>query len=95
MPRGGSPLGIDAREAGLGKVDFVRVEDWDGGAAGGDQIENLKLKSFSQAFSAEDGEGPFYDQLVKRIQLLDSRVPTYPILPYIIITLYYHTCFIL
>lgn len=78
VPRGGSPLGIDAREAGLGKVDFVRVEDWDGGAAGGgdgsEQIENLKLKSFSQAFSAEDDDDPFYDQLVKRIQLLDSRV---------------------
>lgn len=55
-------------------MDFVRVEAW--GAEGTDaELENLKLKSFSPAFSStEENSAPFYEQLVRRLQLLESKV---------------------
>jgi len=53
-------------------VDFVRVEAW--GAEGTEaELENLKLKSFSPAFSSEEDSVPFYEQLVRRLQLLESK----------------------
>lgn len=66
-------LGIDPDAAAKGKVDFVRVEAW--GADGTEaELENLKMKSFSPAFSSEEGAVPFYEQLVRRLQLLESKV---------------------
>lgn len=65
-------LGIDPDMAAKGKVDFVRVETW--GAEGTEaELENLKLKSFSPAFSSEEDTVPFYEQLVRRLQLLESK----------------------
>jgi hypothetical protein len=59
--------------AAKGKLDFVRVEAW--GAEGTEtELENLKLKSFSPAFSSEEDGVPFYEQLVRRLQLLESKV---------------------
>lgn len=70
-------LGIDPDAAAKGKVDFVRVEAW--GAEGTEaELENLKLKSFSPAFSAEEDSIPFYEQLVRRLQLLESKVRSLP-----------------
>ncbi|XP_024375504.1 uncharacterized protein [Physcomitrium patens] len=64
-------LGIDPDMAAKGKVDFVRVEAW--GAEGTEaELENLKLKSFSPTYSSED-TAPFYEQLVRRLQLLESK----------------------
>lgn len=70
-------MGIDPDMAAKGKVDFVRVEAW--GAEGTEaELENLKLKSFSPTYSSED-TAPFYEQLVRRLQLLESKV-TYQML---------------
>ncbi|KAG0595308.1 hypothetical protein M758_UG157700 [Ceratodon purpureus] len=65
-------LGIDPGMAAKGKVDFVRVEAW-GGEGTEAELENLKLKSFSPAFSSEEDNVPFYEQLVRRLQLLESK----------------------
>ncbi|EFJ25712.1 hypothetical protein SELMODRAFT_413620 [Selaginella moellendorffii] len=65
-------LHIDPEVAAKGKVDFVQVESWDGGENPED-LEKLKLKSFSPSASSFGNDLPFYEQLVKRIQLLESK----------------------
>eukprot|EP00271_Cylindrocystis_brebissonii_P007924 TRINITY_DN21848_c0_g1_i1.p1 TRINITY_DN21848_c0_g1~~TRINITY_DN21848_c0_g1_i1.p1 ORF type:complete len:476 (-),score=86.96 TRINITY_DN21848_c0_g1_i1:67-1494(-) len=72
---GGNSLSIDPADAKQGKVDFVRVDAWGPGEGTQQELENLKLKSFSPAFSSSDqgGSGPFYEQLVRRLQLLESQ----------------------
>ncbi|KAI5082232.1 hypothetical protein GOP47_0001975 [Adiantum capillus-veneris] len=66
-------LNIDREVAAKGKVDFVKVESW--GSEGKDQrdVDNLKVKSFSPSFSSRDTTGSFYERLVHRIQLLESK----------------------
>ncbi|MCO5552867.1 hypothetical protein L7F22_006385 [Adiantum nelumboides] len=66
-------LNIDKAAAAKGKVDFVKVESW--GDEGKDQrdLDNLKVKSFSPSFSSRDTTGSFYERLVHRIQLLESK----------------------
>jgi hypothetical protein len=66
-------LGIDPQVAAKGKVDFVRVETWAGDGTEA-ALENLPMKSFSPAFVADEDTAPFYEQLVRRLQLLDSKV---------------------
>ncbi|CAM6017915.1 unnamed protein product [Sphagnum balticum] len=65
-------LGIDPQVAAKGKVDFVRVETWAGDGTEA-ALENLPMKSFSPAFIADEDTAPFYEQLVRRLQLLDSK----------------------
>eukprot|EP00850_Spirogloea_muscicola_P003212 SM000013S26381 [mRNA] locus=s13:163462:166864:+ [translate_table: standard] len=60
-----------------GKVDFARVSAWGPGTGGDAELESLRVRSFSESYSAKDeaasGSGKFYDALVGRIQLLDSK----------------------
>lgn len=66
-------LNIDKDVAARGNVDFVKVESW--GDQGKDQseLDDLKVKSFSPAFSSSDSNAPFYERLVHRLQLLESK----------------------
>ncbi|KAJ7545879.1 hypothetical protein O6H91_08G014700 [Diphasiastrum complanatum] len=65
-------LNIDPEVAAKGKVDFVRVESW-GEAKDHNDLETLKLKSFSPSYSSLNKSIPLYEQLVRRLQLLDSK----------------------
>ncbi|BBN15502.1 hypothetical protein MPTK1_6g20090 [Marchantia polymorpha subsp. ruderalis] len=68
-----SRLHIDPNEAKKGKVDFVRVQTWGEDEESG-KLENLKVKSFSPAVtSSSKKSGPFYEKLVNRLQLLESK----------------------
>lgn len=66
-------LNIDKEVAARGKVDFVKVESW--GEEGKDKsdLDSLKVKSFSPSFSSRDTTGSFYERLVHRLQLLESK----------------------
>jgi hypothetical protein len=69
-----SKLNIDNDVAARGKVDFVKVESWgDAGNAEGD-LDNLKVKAFSPAFTSSNTNVPFYERLVCHLQLLESKV---------------------
>lgn len=61
-------LDIDPEVATKGKVDFVQVESW-----GSEALENLKMKSFSPSFTSLDQDAPFYEQLVRRLQLFEAK----------------------
>lgn len=67
-------LNIDPAVAAKGKVDFVRVESWGDEGGAEPDLENLKMKTFSSGFDASDYSAPFFEQLVRRIQLLESKV---------------------
>lgn len=66
-------LNINKDVAAKGKVDFAKVESW--GAQDGQktELEELKVKSFSSAASFTDNKAPFYERLVHRLQLLESK----------------------
>eukprot|EP00246_Nothoceros_aenigmaticus_P013927 TRINITY_DN505_c0_g1_i2.p1 TRINITY_DN505_c0_g1~~TRINITY_DN505_c0_g1_i2.p1 ORF type:complete len:278 (+),score=45.83 TRINITY_DN505_c0_g1_i2:302-1135(+) len=66
-------LSIDPAIAAKGKVDFVRVESWGDETGPEPDLENLKMKAFSSGFNSSDYSAPFYEQLVGRIQLLESK----------------------
>ncbi|GAQ82606.1 hypothetical protein KFL_001170110 [Klebsormidium nitens] len=70
---GGFSANVNPREATQGKVDFVQVEAW-GSDPRNDQseIEKLKVKSFSPAFTPADESGLFYEQLARRLALLET-----------------------
>lgn len=61
-------LNIDPEVATKGKVDFVQVESW-----GDEALEDLKMKSFSPSFTSLDQDAPFYEQLVRRLQLFEAK----------------------
>ncbi|MCO5596549.1 hypothetical protein L7F22_050614 [Adiantum nelumboides] len=66
-------LNIDKAAAAKGKVDFVKVESWGDEEKDQRDLDNLKVKSFSPSFSSRDTTGSFYERLVHRIQLLESK----------------------
>ncbi|XP_057825474.1 uncharacterized protein LOC131037351 isoform X4 [Cryptomeria japonica] len=66
-------LNIDPEVAAKGKVDFVRVESWGNASDPESQLENLKMKSFSPSFTSLDQEAPFYEQIVRRLQLFEAK----------------------
>lgn len=65
-------LNLSSDDISQGKVDFVQVESWGSGEP--DEIESLKLKSFSPSFSSEKGYMDLYESLTRRLQLLESQV---------------------
>jgi hypothetical protein len=67
---------IDPSEAKLGKVDFVRVQSWGVDGEESPKLEDLKIKSFAPAATSvqNNSHGPFYEKLVNRLQLLESKV---------------------
>ncbi|KAL2632369.1 hypothetical protein R1flu_017055 [Riccia fluitans] len=68
-----SRLRVDPDEAKKGKVDFVRVQTWGEDEESG-KLENLRVKSFSPAVtSSAETSAPFYEKLVNRLQLLESK----------------------
>ncbi|KAL2620633.1 hypothetical protein R1flu_000838 [Riccia fluitans] len=68
-----SRLRVDPDEAKKGKGDFVRVQTWGEDEESG-KLENLKVKSFSPAVtSSAETSAPFYEKLVNRLQLLESK----------------------
>lgn len=66
-------LNINKEVAAKGKVDFVKVESWGDEDRDQSALDNLKVKSFSPAFSSSNTSGPFYERLVQRLQLLESK----------------------
>eukprot|EP00897_Mesotaenium_endlicherianum_P010123 jgi/Mesen1/9139/ME000058S08634 len=64
-------LGIDEDEAAKGRVDFVQVDSW--GSEEAPDLETLTMKSFAPAYTNRASDQPFYEQLVGRVQLLDSQ----------------------
>lgn len=65
-------LNIDPNVAAKGKVDFVKVESW-GSEGQKTELEDLRVKSVSPAFSSTNKNAPFYERLVHRLQLLESK----------------------
>ncbi|KAH7286211.1 hypothetical protein KP509_33G063700 [Ceratopteris richardii] len=72
-PKKHSRLNIDRDVAALGKVDFVKVESWGDEEQNKSNLGSLKVKSFSPAFSSTNGSSAFYERLVQRLQLLESK----------------------
>ncbi|CAM6090515.1 unnamed protein product [Calypogeia fissa] len=66
---------IDPAQAKFGKVDFVRVQNWGSDGEDSPKLEDLKVKSFSPAATSAQNnkDGPFYEKLVNRLQLLESK----------------------
>ena len=69
-----SKLNIDNDIAAKGKVDFVKVESWGDASSSQGDLDNLKAKAFSPAFTSTDMNAPFYERLVYHLQLLESKV---------------------
>lgn len=59
---------MNADEASRGRVSYVRVKDWGSGKA--EDVGELQVESASQTFSAE---APFYEQVARRLELLQAE----------------------